>query len=88
MALKKTCGYCMGYFVNCNLEKLCVEKFMDAKGIKMFRILKRLGVYGDECKACENFKPTEGFLRHLEADKEERARKRAERKAAKDQNNV
>lgn len=84
MARKKTCGYCTGYYVNCNLEKLCVKKFTDAKGIKMFRILKRLGVYGDECKACENFKPTKGFLRLLEADKEERARKRAERIAAKE----
>lgn len=78
---KKYCMNCACYFINSNWEKCCVEEVVGADGKKRIKLRERLGMMGDKRRGCENWKPSEGYLRFEEAHKKELAERRAARKA-------
>jgi len=78
---KKICSNCACYFINSHWEKCCCEEVIGVDGKKHIKLREKLGMMGDTRRACENWKPSVGYLRCEEAHKKELAERRAARKA-------
>lgn len=65
----KRCGNCANYFINRNWKKLCVEVAVGEDGKRRIKVKSVLGMMGDMSRACDSWKPSEGYLRLKSAKK-------------------
>jgi len=69
---QRRCGNCAKYYITRNWEKVCAEEVFRADGKRRIKVKNYLGMMGDCKRACEEWKPSDGYLRLQNAQNNKR----------------